>query len=502
VSVIRGMVGRGLYLDSIVMMQVADELRRLPGVVSVAMLMATDANRTALRESAMWPAEAEGAGPSDVVLALRADGEAAAVAALARATVLVTARGRRDETAAAVQPRSVLSAAREAMDPNLAVIAVPGRYATIDAQQALSAGLHVFLFSDDVPLADEIALKRRGRERGLLVMGPECGTSIIDGVGLGFANRVRRGGVGLVGASGTGLQEVTCLIHRMGAGVSHAIGTGGRDLHEEVGGLTTLQALDRLAADPTTAVIVVVSKPGSQRVADLVLAAAAATGKPIMACLLGFPGTAPSGVRAMATLEAAATAAVEALGGRPAPLERPRLQDADERREVSARVFGHATRARRDGAGEVRGLFTGGTLCEEARAIVGEVPKRFIDFGAPEYTRGRPHPMIAPDLRNAALSEAGNDPAVAVVLLDFVLGLATHRDPVAAAAGAIEEARGRAEQAGRPLAIVAHVVGTDDDPQPLAEQESALRALGVVVCPSNRLAAEVARELARGPDAS
>jgi FdrA protein len=490
--IVRGIVGRGVYLDSIVMMHVAAELRRLPGVGSVAMLMATEANRAVLCEAGMWPAEAEGAGPHDLVLAVRADGEETALAALDRATALLSARGHRDDASAAVWPRSILSAAREARDPNLAVIAVPGRYAAIEAQQALSAGLHVFLFSDGVALADEVALKRRARERDLLVMGPECGTSIIDGVGLGFANRVRRGGVGLVGASGTGLQEVSCLVHRMGAGISHAIGTGGRDLCEEVGGLTTQQALDYLAADPTTEVIVVVSKPASQRVADLVLVAAAGR-KPVVACLLGFRGATPAGVRMTATLEAAATAAVEALGSKPVPLELPRMRSEGGRR---SRV------AHPGNAGRVCGFFTGGTLCEEAQAIVGGVAKRFIDFGAAEYTRGRPHPMIAPDLRNAALAEIGNDPEVAVVLLDFVLGLAAHPDPVGVASGAITAARLRGMQAGRRLEIVAHVVGTEDDPQPLGEQERALRRLGVIVCPSNRLAAEVARELAAGQNAN
>jgi FdrA protein len=493
VPVVRGIVSRGVYLDSIVMMQVAEEVRRLPGVAAVAMLMATDANRAALREAGMWPAEVEGAGPNDVVLAVSADGEEAVLAALGRAAGLLTARGRGDDGSTVVRPRSILGAARQAKEPNLAVIAVPGRYAAIDAQQALSAGLHVFLFSDGVTLADEVALKRRARDRGLLVMGPECGTSIIDGIGLGFANRVRRGRVGLVGASGTGLQEVTCLIHRMGAGVSHAIGTGGRDLHEEVGGITTLQALDCLATDSATEVIVLVSKPASQRVADLVLAAAAAARKPVVACLLGFRGTTPAAVRAVTTLEAAATVAVEALGSRPRPLERHRV------RREGARPAGGG---HRDAAGRVRGLFTGGTLCEEAHAIVGGVAGRFVDFGAAHYTRGRPHPMIAPDLRNAAIADAANDREVVVVLLDFVLGLAAHPDPVGAAAGAIKEARVRAEKAGRPLEIVAHVVGTEDDPQPLREQERALRALGVVACPSNRMAAELARALAGGADAS
>src|SRR5580704_9603583 len=96
------------------------------------------------------------------------------------------------------------------------------------------------IFSDNVPIAEEASLKHEARERGLMVMGPDCGTAIIGGVPLAFANAVPRGDIGIIGASGTGIQEVSTLIARAGRGVRHAIGTGGRDMHAEVGGLTTL----------------------------------------------------------------------------------------------------------------------------------------------------------------------------------------------------------------------------------------------------------------------
>lgn len=475
--ILRGVLRRGLYVDSIAGMRLAEALGRLPGVASAAVLMATEANRAALLDSGLWPSEVEDdARATDLVIAVRADGDEAARTALVRAQELLAETGGAQPTTAVDRPRSVLSAARAARDANLAVISVPGPYAALEAHQALSAGLHVFLFSDGVTPADEIALKRRARERGVLVMGPECGTSLIDGIGLGFANHVRRGAIGVVGASGTGLQEVTSLIHRLGGGVSQAIGTGGRDLSEQVGGLTTLQAIDWLAGDAGTRVIVLVSKPASAVVADAVLAAATGSGKPVVACLLGFEGATPSGVRAVETLEAAAIAAVAAGDGTPASLGRPRV--------------------RRRARGHVAGLFTGGTLCAEARAIVGEAGARFVDLGAPEYTRGRPHPIIAPDLRSEAIIAAGDDAGVSVVLLDVVLGECAHPDPATAAARAIEEARARAARAGRTLEVVAHVVGTDEDPQRLSAQEKTLRAVGVIVCASNRIAAEVARGIA------
>jgi FdrA protein len=475
-----GLRRQGSYVDSIALMQIAEELHGLPGIEAATLVMGTPANLANLEESKLRPREAEDAGPNDLVVAVRATNEQAGRAALQRAEALLANRGRADSTHIETRPRSIVSAARRTVDANVAAISVPGEHAVAEAHQALSAGLHVFLFSDGVSLDDELALKQRGRARGLLVMGPECGTSIVHGVGLGFANRVRRGPIGLVGASGTGLQEVTALVHRLGGGISHAIGTGGRDLDSKIGGITTLQALELLAGDADTRVIVIVSKPASPVVADDVLSAASAAGKRVVACLLGFHGATRARVDVAATLEEAAVAAVKAAGIAPPALEASKLAPG------------------RAPLGQVLGLYTGGTLCDEARRIVGDASLRFVDFGATEYTRGRPHPMIDPALRSAAVARAGQDDRVGVLLLDVVLGSCAHRDPAHALAAAITEARTEAAQRGRRLEIVAHVVGTEDDPQGLAGQESALRELDVIVCSSNRQAALTALALARG----
>jgi FdrA protein len=479
--VTRGRVRPDAFVDSVALMRVTERVRALPGVRAAALAMATDLNRRVLDESDLLPAEVKRAGPSDLVLVVRADAEDGALAALGQAEALLDAR--RDEPGVhrADPPRSIVGAARRLPGANLALVSVPGAHATAEAHQALSAGLHVFLFSDGVPLQDEVLLKRRAAARGLLVMGPECGTSLVDGVGLGFANRVRRGHVGLVAAAGTGLQEVTSLIHRLGAGVSQGIGTGGRDLHDAVGGLATLEALARLARDPETHVIGVVAKAPSPAVAARVLEAARATGKPVVACLAGWRGAPPPGVLSVATLDAAALGCVRALGRRAPGFPRCRTPGPARRRP-----------------GRVLGLFTGGTLCEEARAIVGAPARDFVDFGAAEYTRGRPHPIIDPSLRSAAVARAGGDPRAAVLLADVILGDGAHPDPAGALAAAIVEARGRARRARRALEVVAHVVGTDQDPQGLLAQERALRRAGARVCPTNRLAAELARDLAGG----
>jgi succinyl-CoA synthetase alpha subunit len=477
--VTRGRVRPDTFVDSVALMQVTERVRTLPGVQGAALVMATDLNRRLLDEGGLLPAEAEGAGSADLVIAVRAGSAAAAEAALDRAAELLAARRSDQGPARSAPPRSIVSAARRLPGANVALVSVPGAHATAEAHQALSAGLHVFLFSDGVPLADEILLKRRAQARGLLVMGPECGTSLLNGVGLGFANRVRRGAVGLVAASGTGLQEVASLVHRLGAGVSQGIGTGGRDLDDAVGGLATLQVLSWLARDPETRVIGLVSKAPSPGVAERVLEAARATGKPVVAYLSGWRRATPTGVLGVATLEAAALACVRALGRRTPGFPRPRA--------------GRPGRAR---PGRVLGLFTGGTLLDEARTIVGDAALEFVDFGDAGYTRGRPHPIIDPSLRSAAVARAGSDRRVGVLLVDVILGDAAHPDPAGPLVGAVGEARGRARRARRTIEVIAHVVGTDQDPQGLAEQEGKLRRAGVRVCPTNRLAAELARDLA------
>jgi FdrA protein len=481
-------VRHNTYVDSVTLLQVGAQLLDLPGVLDAGLVMATELNREVLREAGLLADDADSAGPNDLLIAVRASDARQATSALEKAEALLA--GRRaagadgDAVAARSLPRSVRSAHRAAPDANLALVSVPGPFAAGEARQALAEGLHVFLFSDNVSVEEEIDLKRQAQAGNLLVMGPDCGTSILNGVGLGFANVVRRGRIGLIGASGTGLQEVTSLLHQAGEGISQAIGTGGRDLHQAVGGRTTFQALELLRDDPPTAVIVLVSKPPAPAVAERVLRAAAETKKPVVACLPGARALAPDGVRLAANLYDAArlAAASESTWPEflPAALPRMRLRPAQR---------------------QVRGLFCGGTLCDEAETAVraaGSTDRQFVDFGDDRYTRGRAHPMIDPTLRNHAIAEAGADPRVAVVLLDVILGLGSHADPAGATVPAIRQAIDRAHSDGRELSVVAHVVGTDLDPQGLARQIAALRSAGVHVLASNYHAATAAALLAEG----
>jgi FdrA protein len=278
---------------------------------------------------------------------------------------------------------------------------------------------------------------------------------------------------------------VSTLIHRWGSGLSQVIGTGARDLDEAVGGLATLQALDLLEHDAETTVVIIVAKPPSPAAARAVLERAARIAKPVVACLLGWAGPVPPTLRAVATLEEAAATAVLLAGG-------PR------RRTTTAPRARVPVRPARRLHRRVRGLFTGGTLCEEAARLVGDAGHRFVDFGGPAYTVGRPHPMIDPTLRNRAVAAAGDDPGTAVVVLDLMLGDGAHPDPAAELAEAIREARARARRARRALEVVAHVVGTDEDPQELQRQEATLREAGARTCSTNREAALLARALAGG----
>jgi FdrA protein len=481
---VRAVVRKNAYVDSVTLLQVSAEVAGVTGVEEAALVMGTDLNRDVLRDSGLLVGDALTAGLNDLILVVRAQDDAALGRAFTEAETLLSNRRTAvpTGTSGAAASRSIRSAHRHSPEAGLAVISVPGPYAAGEARQALAEGLHVFLFSDNVSLDDEIDVKRRGREQGLLVMGPDCGTAILNGIGFGFANVVRRGRIGLVGASGTGLQEVTSLLHQAGEGISHAIGTGGRDLSAEVGGTTTLHALQLLRDDLATEVIVIVSKTPSPDVAQTVLRAAAATKKPVVACLLGASVEALAGVEVAGNLYQAARLA----GSSSATWPNVRPEDLPRIRLV-------------EGQRHVRGLFCGGTLCGEAEAAVGATTEHdFVDLGDDQYTRGRAHPMIDPTLRNHAIVDAGRDPRVAVLLLDFILGLGSHPDPAGATLPAIRDAQANAAADGRQLAVLGHVVGTDRDPQGLLQQAAALRAAGVHVLGSNYHAAVAASLLVEG----
>ena len=440
-------VERGRYLDSVALMRIARRLGELPGVEAAALMIGTPANKALLADARLLSADGEAAQPNDLLVAVRAADPSAALALAERLLTEPAA----PERAAPRRARTLDAALALEPQANLALISVPGDYAAAEARAALERGLHAMVFSDNVPIEQEVALKRFAAERGLLVMGPDCGTALIGGAPLAFANAVPRGDIGIISASGTGLQEVSCLIARLGGGVSHGIGVGGRDLDERVGALGMHAAIDALEADPATQTLVLISKPPAPRIAQKVLARARRSPKRVVVCFLGEQG---------GTL----TEAAQAAAGRKIDFAPPALP-------------------KRKGA--VRGLYCGGTLAAEATLLLraAGVPGECIDLGDDRYTRARPHPMIEPELRNEYIARAAADPAVGVLLFDVVLGYGAHADPAGVLVAALKDAEKPA---------VASVTGTEQDPQRRSLQVAALRGAGVHVAPSNAYAAMLA----------
>lgn len=500
------LVREGCYQDSARLMQVSRELAALPGVAEAVAMMGTGTNRRLLADAGFAGAALEAASPLDMVVALRATDSAALHAAREELDrLLAGARPAPGEAAAESRPGTVAEALQAHPSANLVSVAVPGPYAAFVAHRALDAGRSVFLFSDNVPLADEVALKRRARELGLLVMGPDCGTAILSGTGLGFANRVARGPVGIVGASGTGIQELSCLLDRMGVGVSHAIGTGSRDLSEEVGGLMTEAGLSLLARDPGTRCVLLVAKHPAEGVARRIHGLLAGLGKPAVVRYLGETARpAADGVLYAGSLDEAAEAATERAGaGGP----------ARERGRATARP--PLALSASPGEGRLVGLFGGGSLAAEARCVLSArgvqttVPREklpasgtlpagnlVVDTGDDAYTVGRPHPMVDQTVRCDLIRAAGADRSVRVLLLDLVLGDGAHPDPAPELAAAIEDAR--ASRTKTPFAVVVSVCGSHLDPQGTSRQETILRDAGVDVEPTASRAADVAAALLLG----
>ena len=502
------------YHDSITLMETARELTQLPGVTDAAVVMATDANKGILREAGLLPPEVETATANDLIIVVQAESDAAAGHALKVAEKHLARRPEAAGAGLAFQPRTIRGAVRTNPDINLAVISVAGQYAAAEAWKALRNGLHVLLFSDNVPIEDEIALKKYAAKHGLLMMGADCGTAIINGVALGFANAVPRGPVGIVAAAGTGLQEVSTLLAKLGVGVSQGIGTGGRDVKEAVGGIMMLEGIKALQADADTRVLLLVSKPPAPTIVERVLEQVGQSGKPTVVCFLGGDpaSIADAGAIPARTLQEAAYLSAAEVQGHKGPSVGEVI--AREVADLQAQALELKQRLQ-PGQKYLRGLFSGGTLAAEAlvlwEEILGDVLSNVavdprlklkdatrseghcaVDLGEDEFTVGRPHPMIDNDLRIRRLMQEAADPEVAVILLDVVLGYGAHPDPASELGPAIRQARERAASEGRELLVVASVTGTEDDPQGLSRQVRALEEAGAVVCGCNAAAARLA----------
>lgn len=500
------------YFDSVTLMAASAKIKTGAQAQLVTILMATAMNKAMLEERGFDSPELRGASANDCVIGVITSAPHPLV--ILQIEREIRGGGQQEKKGQGINPATISSALRQ-IDANLVIISTPGEYAAREAELALTQGLNVLIFSDNVSVQDEKRLKLLAKEKGLLLMGPDCGTAIINGSGLCFANKVRTGSIGLVAASGTGLQEVSVLIHRFGGGISQAIGVGGRDLSLDIGGIMMLEGIRALAEDEATKVIVLISKPPAREVQAEILATLVCLEKPVVVCFLDgeLLGGSEQRLRFFTTLEGAAKAAlaydgVEASG---AVVDRSLF---DSRAREEGRKLMPTQRF-------IRGLYCGGTLCAEAltvsrarvQPVLSNVAKRdserlanpmasighcFVDLGDDIFTQGRPHPMIDPSIRLERIIEEACDPEVAVLILDFVLGYGSHADPVGVTLPTLHIAREIAAQSGRYLAVVGYVCGTELDKQGYETQCKRLELHGVLTARSNAHAAELACKIVVG----
>lgn len=506
-------VKKNFYQDSMKLMQISQKLSSLSGIKKAAAIMATEANLAMLRETGLLKKGTDSASPNDLIVAIEAESEKAASEALKMLDALLAPH--EAGVTSRIEYKDLDSAQNDLPQANIVVISVPGEYAKLEAAKAVERGLHVFLFSDNVSIDEEIELKLRAKERGILMMGPGCGTAIINGVGLGFSNVVNRGPIGVIAAAGTGMQEVTTLINNWGSGISHAIGVGGRDLSDKVGGIMTIEAIRMLQGDEGTKALLLVSKPPSDKVARRVIDFIRRGDLPAVICFLGMKDikAEDSKMQFAANLDQAALDAIRLVG---ANKTAPKVLSDTRWKKVAKKC---QSRLNKDQV-YLRGLFSGGTLCYEAQQILtpmlgkiysnaplyeqnklknSNVSKQHtcIDLGEEEFTKGRPHPMIDATQRRERLLREASKPDVAVILFDVVLGYVASPDPAGDLIPIIDKAKKLAKDKGRSITFVAHVCGTEQDPQDLKSQEKKLKEAGVMVLPTNALASRVAGLIAR-----
>jgi FdrA protein len=516
---------RNLFRDSIQLMRLSEEVKKLEGVDDAVVAMGTDTNRRLLQDLGLLGKESRAAGDGDLIIAVRTATGADGGEVMARVQRLVMSPPTRGGRTRANIFHSVQSATDRIGKANLAIVSVPGGQAFEPAMELLRHRVNVHLFSDHVPLDQELRLKSYASSHDLLVLGPGAGTSIINGVGLGFANSVRRGKVGIVASAGTGIQEVSTMLDNIGLGVSAALGVGGTDVSEQVGGIMTKDCLDLLEKDKGTEVIMIVAKAPKERVVrDVMNHVGEATTKPVVACFLGLdpPSLEHGRIRHAKTLHSAVSRVATIDGSAAAEKFRTTIGSSfDVLRELSAGIASGL----RPGQRFVRGLYSGGTLAHETllifRELVGEPysntplsegfalddpnqsrENSVVDLGDETFTAGRAHPMIDPTLRKLRIAQESKDPGVAGIMLDVVLGYGSSPDPGGSLLGAIADARNSSKTRGGELAFMAHVCGTDTDPQPSGEQNERLSRAGVRLFPSNALLAAAGALVVGGEAAS
>ncbi|MFC1521589.1 acyl-CoA synthetase FdrA [Elusimicrobiota bacterium] len=511
---IKGLIKKGEYFDSVTLMRIGKELSQIKGVQDAAVVMATRENKAILAASGLYQAQYDRTSDADLIISVKAGSPSILDSIIKKAQEnLAKSRKKTESSVQDHKPTNIDSAVDCLPGANLALISVAGKYASGQAMKALQKGLHVMLFSDNIPMEKEIELKKFATKKGLLVMGPDCGTAIINSVPLAFSNAVSRGNIGIVAASGTGLQEITSIISNEGAGISQAIGTGGRDVKKDVGGITFIDSIRALSKDPSTKILVLASKPPHETVIRKILSETRKTKKPVVAVFLGAKNGTLKGknIHEAMTFEEAALKAVALFNeDDPKRVNSDITQrDADLKKEISVKLKRYRLKGK-----YLRGLYSGGTFCAEAQVILGNALKEIhsnaplgksrklvnslksighaiIDLGEDEFTAGRPHPMIDFSLRNKRIIEEAADKDTKAILIDVVLGYGSNLNPGADIASAVEKA-------ARKIPVIASVTGTENDPQIRSRVIKELRQSGAIVLPTNAAACRFAGSIIRG----
>lgn len=511
---LRGIVKSGEYFDSITLMLITKNITETEGVLEAAVVMGTEENKEILKHSEMLIPEFKKAKDTDLLIAVKIDHDKNADKIIKVAEKLLKeSKHKKEENIDEYSARSIEGAVKQIPGINMAIISVAGKYAGDEAMKALKNDLNVMLFSDNVSLKKEVELKKYAKEKGLLMMGPDCGTAIINGAPLCFANVIKKGDIGIVAASGTGLQEVSCIISKEGGGISQAIGTGGRDVKKDVGGIMFIEGIKALAEDKETKIIVLISKPPHKEVLKKIADIIVKINKPIIAILLGGNSEViknAGGIPAK-TLEEAALIAISISKRKNMDEYKQALKENEKEIENLAKE--EAKKIKKEQK-YIRGLFSGGTLCDESqllfKEVIGDVYSNaplnpdfklkdvwksykhtIVDLGEDEFTVGRPHPMIDFSLRNKRILEEAKDPEVAVILLDLVLGYGSNKNPDKELVPIIKKAYEVLEKEGRYLSIICSITGTDNDPQNKKKIEKELKKAGVIVMKSNAAASKL-----------
>lgn len=484
-------IKKNSYYDSVELMRISGRIRKHDGVVDSQLIMGSDANKQFLVDMGLSSSDFAAASASDLIIYLKLEKTDIKDVILEEIEKVLSEK--KEDIGGEYTPRSIEGAMKIYPDINFVLLSIPGENVSWECRTALNLDKNVMIFSDNVPLKDEIELKKLARDNGLLVMGPDCGTAIINGIPLGFANKVRRGNIGLISASGTGLQAVTSEIHNLGGGISQAIGTGGHDLSEEVGGITMKTSIHALLQDPATEVIVLISKPPAESVTNEILDILKTSPKPVALYFIGSKIKSPGSDKIYLCSNLSHTARVAVK------LSKNQTLTPDQAGYSPGTDLQNLTNL--DKSGFTRGLYTGGTLAQEAaqtlesgglniNSNITDDSDRFldnplesrghtvIDLGEDFFTRGKPHPMISSESRKARLKQELHDPETGVILLDIVLGYGSHQDMAGAL---LPELRDNP----RDIPILAYILGTDLDFQNKEDQEQKLREIGVKIFDSH-----------------